>query len=141
MNVKQNKNSNTSRALSRVEEGGLSTILSTQELGEVLQPLIREVHLFDTFVAGTSHVKDASVFSELEEGQLLLLEREQNKFDENAIQILTENKKKIGYIPEKDNVIFARLMDAGKLLRARVHSIQDIHGFLKISIGIILIDV
>ena len=48
-----------------------------------------------------------------------------NKFDSNAILILTESKKKLGYVPEKDNVIFARLMDAGKLLIARIGCMSD----------------
>lgn len=31
------------------------------DLGELLQPLIRDIHLFDSFVAGTTHLKDLSV--------------------------------------------------------------------------------
>ena len=41
------------------------------------------------------------------------MQREDNKFDSNAILILNADKKKLGYVPEKDNVVFARLMDAG----------------------------
>ena len=74
-------------------------------------------------------------------GDLLTLEREENKFDMNAIMIKTEKGIKIGYVPEKDNVVFARLMDAGKLLRARIKSVEKKHDFSKISIGIFLVDV
>ena len=51
---------------------------------------------------------------------VLTLHREENKFDSNAILILNEDKKKLGYVPEKDNIVFARLMDAGKLLKAKI---------------------
>ena len=74
-------------------------------------------------------------------GQKLTLKREINKFDEKAIMLITENGKKVGYVPEKDNVIFSRLMDAGKLLSAKVTDIKERKGdFLQISIGIYLID-
>lgn len=33
-------------------------------------------------------------------------------------------KEKLSYIPEKDNVIFSRLLDAGKLLKAKVNSVE-----------------
>lgn len=127
--------------LTKIDSSAISTILSTKEIGEVIQPLIKEVHLFDTFVAGTTHLEDETVLLDLKKDQLLILEREKNKFDDNAIRIMTEERRKIGYIPEKDNLIFARLMDAGKLLRARIRSIDQIHGFTKIEIGIFLVDV
>ena len=66
--------------------------------------------------------------------------REDNKFDKNAILLITENKKKLGYVPEKDNIIFARLMDAGKLLVAKIKKIQKKGTFTQISIGIYLVD-
>ena len=54
--------------------------------------------------------------------------------------ILTEGGKKVGYVPEKDNIIFARLMDAGKLLSAKVTKISRTGTFYQISIGIYLVD-
>ena len=97
--------------------------------------------MFDTYVAGTTHLKDESVLDEIEVGQKLTLKREINKFDEKAIMLITEGGKKVGYVPEKDNVIFSRLMDAGKLLSAKVTDIKERKGdFLQISIGIYLID-
>jgi predicted nucleic acid-binding Zn-ribbon protein len=66
--------------------------------------------------------------------------REDNKFDSNAVLILTADKKKLGYIPEKDNIIFARLMDAGKMLAAKIKGIEKKGSFTKIAIGIYLVD-
>ena len=74
------------------------------------------------------------------EGDLLSLQREDNKFDSNAILILNDEGKKLGYVPEKDNIIFARLMDAGKLLKAKISNITQKGSFTQISVGIYLVD-
>ncbi len=127
--------------LSNIEKSELKSVVAKGDLGSVLQPLIREIHLFDSFVAGTTYLESQDVLDTLAVGNLLVLEREENKFDINAILIKTDKGIKIGYVPEKDNVIFARLMDAGKLLRGRIKSIDKRHDFSKISIGIFLVDV
>jgi len=115
-------------------------VVEQHELGEIIKPLIREIHLFDSFIAGTTHLEDSSVLDSIKTGDRLVLQREENKFDDNAIMILTEEKKKLGYVPEKDNIVFARLMDAGKLLKARINVIEKKGSFRKISIGIYLVD-
>ena len=61
-------------------------------------------------------------------------------FDSNAILILYEDGRKLGYILEKDNIIFARLMDAGKLLKAKITRIEQKGSFKRISVGIYLVD-
>ncbi|MCR5781126.1 MAG: HIRAN domain-containing protein [Clostridia bacterium] len=120
--------------------GGLVSAINQQGLGEMLKPLIREIHLFDSYVAGTTHLKDESVLEEIKTGDKLTLQREDNKFDSNAILLFTEGGKKLGYVPEKDNIIFARLMDAGKLLAAKIKSIDKKGSFSQIGIGIYLVD-
>ena len=74
------------------------------------------------------------------EDDRLRLQREDNKFDDNAILLFTESGKKLGYVPEKDNVIFARLMDAGKMLAAKILKIEKRGTFTQIRIGIYLVD-
>lgn len=118
----------------------LATIVDTGSLGEVIKPLSREIHLFDTYVSGTMFIKEASVFEGLKRGDKLILQREENKFDNNAILVMTEGKAKLGYIPENDNLIFARLMDAGKLLCARIKNIEPKGTFRVINIEILLVD-
>ena len=86
----------------------------------IIKPLVTEIHLFDSFAAGTSHLTDKSVLEEIAVGDKLSLRRENNKFDDNAI--------------------FARLMDAGKLLSATVTDIEKKGYFTQISIGIYLVD-
>lgn len=51
----------------------------------MLKPLIREIFLFDSYIAGTSYLKDKSIFEELQEGCRLTMQRERNKFDDNAV--------------------------------------------------------
>ena len=109
-------------------------------LGEVIKPLSREIHLFDTYIAGTTHLKDPSVLDEIKVGDRLLLQREDNRFDDNAILVLNEAKNKLGYVPEKDNIVFARLMDAGKLLCGKIKRIEPKGSFRMIGISIYLID-
>ena len=122
------------------QTGELVLAMEQHAIGDLLQPLIREIHLFDSFVAGTTHLTDPSVLEEIKVGDQLSLLRENNKFDSNAILILTADKKKLGYVPEKDNIIFARLMDAGKMLAAKIKGIEKKGSFTKIAIGIYLVD-
>ena len=122
------------------EGGGLIEAIRDKGVGEMLKPLIREIHLFDSYVAGTTHLEDASVLEEVKPDDRLTLLREANLFDENAILLFTESKKKLGCVPEKDNVVFARLMDAGKMLAAKVRKIERKGSFCQISIGIYLVD-
>ena len=119
---------------------GLVATINQQGIGELLKPLIKEIHLFDSYVAGTTHLQDQSVLDEIQIDDKLSLLREDNKFDKNAIMLVTESKKKLGYVPEKDNLIFARLMDSGKLLVAKIKKIQKRGTFTQISIGIYLVD-
>ncbi|MBQ9387188.1 MAG: HIRAN domain-containing protein [Lachnospiraceae bacterium] len=122
------------------EKAGIVSALETHDLGEIIKPMIREIHLFDTYVAGTSYLSDTSVLEVVKSGDELTLRREDNKFDSNAILVLNAELKKLGYIPEKDNVVFARLMDAGKILKAKVTNVEKIGSFTQISIGIYLAD-
>ena len=122
------------------QEQGLVSLVDTHELGDIIKPLIREIHLFDSYIAGTTHLDDSSVLDKIKVGDMLTLQRENNKFDSNAILMLNGEGKKLGYVPEKDNLIFARLMDAGKLLKAKISSIDMKGSFKQISVGIYLVD-
>ena len=114
--------------------------IESHELGDIIKPLIKEIHLFDSYIAGPTHLEDSSVLDTIKVGDVLTLQREDNKFDSNAILILNEDKKKLGYVPEKDNNVFARLMDAGKLLKAKITQISQKGSFKQIGVGIYLVD-
>ncbi|HAL03153.1 MAG TPA: restriction endonuclease [Lachnospiraceae bacterium] len=115
-------------------------VLEGHELGDIIKPLIKEIHLFDSYIAGTTHLSDKTVLEIIKVGDMLSLQREDNKFDSNAIMILYEGNRKLGYVPEKDNIIFARLMDAGKLLKAKITKIEKKGSFKQINVGIYLVD-
>ena len=114
--------------------------LDNQGIGEMLKPLIREIHLFDSYISGTARLADPAPLQTLAPDQPLTLRREASKFDDNAIQILNEAGQKLGYVPEKDTLIFARLMDAGKMLRAKVKSVEKKGSFVQVGIGIYMVD-
>ncbi len=122
------------------QQQGLVSLVQSHELGDIIKPLIKEIHLFDSYVAGTTHLDDRSVLEQIKVGDMLSLQREENKFDSNAIMILNDAGQKLGYVPEKDNIIFARLMDAGKLLKARISKITQKGSFTQINVGIFLVD-
>ena len=121
------------------KQSTVATIENT-DLGDIIKPLIKEIHLFDSYVAGTTHLEDSTILDKVQVGDMLTLQREDNKFDTNAILILTDEKKKLGYVPEKDNIVFARLMDAGKLLKAKITKITHKGSFTQINVGIYLVD-
>ena len=123
-----------------IKKDDLLTVVEDKSLGELIKPLVNEIHLFDTVIAGTTYIDDETVYETLENGEKLILQRENNKFDSKAILILNQDKKKLGYVPERDNMVFSRLMDAGKLLIAKVISVRNTDGFYRIRIGIYLVD-
>lgn len=61
-----------------------------------------------------------------------------NQYDPQAIVIRTTSGTKIGYVPKKDNVVFARLMDAGKLLFGRISEKEKRGNWVQIKIKIYL---
>ena len=124
-----------------VVNSGLMNLVKDSGIGDVIKPLTKEIHLFDAFVSGTSRLKDASVLDNISIGGKLKMRREDNRFDSNAIVFLDHDNNKIGYVPEKDNEVFARLLDAGKLLSATVTGIERKGSFTKISVSIFLVDI
>ena len=121
-------------------QSGVVALVDSREIGDVLKPLIKEIHLFDSYIAGTTHLKEPEVLDTVKAGDMLNLKREDNKFDDKAILVLNDAGKKLGYVPEKDNIVFARLMDAGKLLKAKVTDVEMKGDFHMIRIGIYLVD-
>lgn len=124
-----------------ISKENIVALSANNGITEMIKPLMKEVFLISTFVAGTTHVKDRSVFEEIKEGDKLILKRQpDNRFDELAILVLAQSGKKLGYVPEKDNPVLARLMDAGKKLTASVENISVKGQYHSIHIGISLVD-
>lgn len=123
-----------------VKNTDLVKAIENTSVSDIIKPLVTEIHLFDTFIAGTTHLEDTTPLNDIKEGDKVTLRREDNKFDDKAILVLDPSGRKLGYIPEKDNVVFSRLMDAGKLLIGKVTDVEKHGSFTKIAIGIYLVD-
>lgn len=104
------------------------------------KPFERDIFLFDSFVAGTSHIEG---IEELEpfiqtDDRLTFLREPENPYDKMAIAVLNADGIKIGYVPHRDNAVFSRLMDAGKLLFGKVSAKEKKEGWLRIDMRIFL---
>lgn len=122
-------------------QGALIQYLLGKESGIVIpKPFERDIFLFDTFVAGTTHIDEIeTIGSSINEGDKLVFYREpENHYDTQAIRIETVKNEKIGYVPQQDNIVFSRLMDAGKVLFGKVTEKEKRGNWLKIEIKIYL---
>jgi len=110
-----------------VSSGEIISLTMNNGLSGMLRPLVNEIYLLTTYIAGTYYIHDRSVFDGLEAECELILRREpENKYDKYAILVLNSAEQKLGYVPKKDNKIIARLMDAGKQMKVMVKSIDKL---------------
>lgn len=123
-----------------VKKEELVSFAAKNGMEEVLKPLIKEIDLIDTYISGTMFQLNMTLLKNIKESDHLVLRRENNKFDEYAILVLNDAGDVLGYVPEKDDMILSRLMDAGKLLAARVTEINMHHDYQRIKIRIFLVD-
>ncbi len=127
--------------LIKTDSGSLIKFLHNQGGDSPIpQPFSRDIFLFDTYVAGTSHVEGIEDLEPyLNIGDRLQFFREPNNpYDEQAIVIRNANGVKIGYIPKNDNAVFARLMDAGKALFGTISEKKMRGSWLNMKIKIYL---
>lgn len=117
--------------------GSLASLAAAPALGSALEPAQEPaqapspaaatpapVFLQETRVAGTWHHKARGILASLHVGQPLVLRREpENPHDALAIEVLTAEGVKLGYVPRQRNPPFARLMDAGQPVRATLAAI------------------
>ena len=104
------------------------------------KPFEHDIFLFDSYIAGTSFIEG---IEELEphlkiDDRLDFFREPDNPYDTKAIVIKNTDGIKVGYVPREDNVIFSRLMDAGKLLFGRITNKEMKGKWLKINIKIYL---
>jgi len=94
------------------------------KLKDLPAPFQREIFLLECHVAGTTHVGDIEAKTkDLVVGDLLTLQRDpENTHDPLAIAVYTAKKERVGWVPQRKNAVFARLMDAGKFVYAKVAS-------------------
>lgn len=123
------------------DDNGLVSLLHGKGGGlSIPKPFERDIFLFYTHVAGTTHIEG---IEELEphlniDDRLEFFREPDNKYDKRAIMIKNTDGIKIGYVPREDNVVFSRLMDAGKLLYGRIAEKEVRGSWVKINIKIFL---
>ena len=110
------------------------------ELGDLGKPFERDIMLFDTVVAGTRYIPEIKqILSDVKLGDRLEFVREpENSYDDKAIMVQTVDGEKIGYVPREDNIVFSRLMDAGKLLFGKITSMESRKNWTRIAMEIYL---
>ena len=121
---------------------GLIDILHNDGTIELTQLFSRETLLWETRIAGTAHlpyIQEVEPQLQLEE-ELLLRREPENLYDPWAILILRQDQTKLGYVPRGENLILARLLDAGKNLLARLKAKEWQRRWLRLDIAIYLQD-
>lgn len=120
---------------------GLVGLLKGQKTGLTLpKPFEQDIFLFDTYIAGTTYIEGIEELApHLNIDDRLDFFREpENNYDKKAIVIKNLDGVKLGYVPKEDNVVFSRLMDAGKLLYGKITTKEMKGNWLKIKIDIFL---
>ena len=130
-------------SLIKKEDNQLVTILH-QNSNEISKPFEKEVYLLTSYIAGTRYIPGIEeIADELEIDEELKLYRDiKNEYDPKAIMVKTKNGTKLGFIPRHNNAVISRLMDAGKIIYAKVKNIYN-HEYIdaaKIDIDIYLKD-
>lgn len=127
--------------LTRTEKKDLVSLFhGNQGYPAVPQLFERDIFLLGTYIAGTFYIEN---MDEIEPGlreddRLNLFREPENPYYKHAIVVKTISGEKLGYIPRKDNLIFSRLMDAGKMLLARIVSKEKQGKSVEIRIKVFL---
>lgn len=124
----------------KTESTGLMGLMHGQGGLTIPKPFEHDIFLFDSHVAGTTFIEG---IEELEphlkiDDRLDFFREPDNPHDKKAIVIKNTDGIKVGYVPREDNVIFSRLMDAGKLLFGKITHKEMKGKWLNIKIKIYL---
>ncbi|MDR1577129.1 MAG: HIRAN domain-containing protein [Deltaproteobacteria bacterium] len=124
-----------------LDQENVVTLLNDPNALGLPHPFSQQIFLLDIHVAGTSYVQEIfSLTENLKPGDRLDFFREvNNPHDELAIVVKSAGQK-IGYVPRSENVVLARLMDAGKQLFGIFRSKEKVGSWLKLSMRIFLDD-
>ena len=118
----------TEQSLQAIEKFGL---------GNVIKPLLKEVFLDDVIVHGV--LLHGDILREIKVGDELTLKRERKPYDDLYVAVYFKDKR-IGELPELEEEIYARLLDAGKKLTAKAKYVVILPEYSALEISISLID-
>jgi len=130
-----------SQAIVKIDPKYLEIIRTSLDKAGLPKPFVQEVELLNCNIAGTTFLDLEDIEPKLKKHQLLVLKREpKNEYDDNAILILTEDGRKLGYVPQEKNEVLSNLMDAGKLLFGRLNEKTWVDDWLKLDVQVYLRD-
>ncbi len=109
------------------------------EIDNLLKPLKREILLFDGKLSRTYTLTDRKPLLELKSGDRLEFRYHQSKYNPTEVEVRS-SLGIVGYVPENDEVIFSRLLDAGKSLIGKVKEVDFSHSFPSVIFEIYLED-
>ena len=110
--------------------------------GQDIIPFGREIFVINVYVAGIQYCKTiAQIQDQITDTTHLTMRRQpENEVDQYAIGIYF-NQTRIGWVPMKDNLVIARLMDAGKLFNCKVVSVTKSNpSNPRINVSIYMVD-
>lgn len=106
---------------------------------QLLKPLTKEIYLLDTYVSDILFSSDSDI-TDLKEGDELLLRRENTKYSDYTVRVSKKDGTRLGELPDYNTEIFARLLDAGKFLKAKIRKIDITQEYQTLIISVFLID-
>jgi len=107
---------------------------------DLIKPLINKVKLFDSFIGKVYLLEDASTIQKIKVGQKLILKRRGASYSKYEVLILNEAGEHVGFVPDIDQIVVSRLMDAGKSLFGVVTKITRVNKYPVVSIEIYMED-
>lgn len=130
--------------LTKINENILK-VMTNDGVSNVIKPLTKEIQLFDCFVSGTYNIKKRIVKKVKANDKLTLKKEPDYPFDEHAIMVLNDKNEKIGNLQYRFSGIVTNLIDAGKVVSAKVNSISlaeidDEDEIIVIKIDVSLVD-
>ena len=116
-----------------------------REIAKSDAPVAIERYLCTCRLSGTTHVENLAekIRDFCATTQLTLKRDPKNEHDQNAIMVLNEKDERIGWIPQQDNELLARLMDAERFLYGKVKTIKPVTktGYLELYFKVYLCDI
>ena len=129
------------QAIVKIDPKYLEIIRTSLDKTGLPKPFVQEVELLSCNIAGTTFLDLEDIEPDLKKHQLLVLKREtKNEYDDNAILILTEDGRKLGYVPQEKNEVLSNLMDAGKLIFGRLVKKNWVDNWLKLDVQLYMRD-
>ena len=114
----------------------------TDAFGDVIRPFVRDIFVKEVQLDGTVSVDDVLVLAkDVRRGDWLALRRVKDAPDAFVVAVLNAAGETIGFVSRLEREIVARLMDAGKKMKAKVVSKRLDGHWLDMRLGLYLEDV